>query len=200
MSTPLPAPSPVSVPPDERDRWFAERVQPHESALRTWLRARFPSLTDVDDIVQESLVRVWKSPKANAELQDPKSYLFTVARNAALDLFRRRRVVPLEPLANIRPDSVLEERPSIPDTLNCAQELALLHEAIALLPDRCRTIMTLQKIHGRTNRQIAEQLGLSVHTVNAQMVIGLMRCRDYLRERGVLRGKPPVRAPQDASA
>ena len=41
------------------------------------------------------------------------------------------------------------------------------------------------------HREIADRLGISINTVNAQMVIGLMRCRAYLRERGVLRGQQP---------
>ena len=49
--------------------------------------------------------------------------------------------------------------------------------------------MTLNKPYGLSNREIAERLGISLHTVNAQMVNGLIRCRDYLRERGVLRGR-----------
>lgn len=46
------------MPPDvspEVSRWFATEVQPHRPALRAWLLARFPTLPDVDDIVQESL-------------------------------------------------------------------------------------------------------------------------------------------------
>ncbi|MBI4625089.1 MAG: RNA polymerase subunit sigma-24, partial [Verrucomicrobia bacterium] len=40
-------------PDSELFRWFAEEVQPHEAALRTWLHGRFPDLKDVDDVVQD---------------------------------------------------------------------------------------------------------------------------------------------------
>jgi DNA-directed RNA polymerase specialized sigma24 family protein len=49
--------------------------------------------------------------------------------------------------------------------------------------------MTMQKLHGLSNLEIEERLGLSVNTVNAQLVIGLARCRRYLLARGVLRGR-----------
>ena len=187
--SPPPIPTVADPALPDRDRWFTEQVQPHEASLRTWLGLRFPALTDIDDLVQESLVRVWRSPRTVAQLSNPRSFLFTIARNAAMDCFRRRRVVPLEPLLADASESVPEERPSIPEALNSAQELALLHEAIAALPARCRTIMTLQKIHGKANAEIARELGLSIHTVNAQLVNGLIKCRQYLKERGVLRGR-----------
>jgi DNA-directed RNA polymerase specialized sigma24 family protein len=47
------------APPDaELARWFAEEVQPHEPALRAWLRSRFPTLGDADDLVQEAYARL----------------------------------------------------------------------------------------------------------------------------------------------
>ena len=45
-------------PPPDSDRWFAAEVQPHEAMLRAWLRARFPTLGDTDDLVQETYSRV----------------------------------------------------------------------------------------------------------------------------------------------
>jgi len=41
----------TALPPDDA-RWFAAAVQPHDAALRGWLRTRFPALGDIDDIVQ----------------------------------------------------------------------------------------------------------------------------------------------------
>ena len=83
-----------------------------------------------------------------------------------------------------------EDRPNVSEVVSRAQEFEVLRQAINALPERCREIMTLQKIQGQSNAEIATRLGISIHTVNAQMVTGLMRCRDYLKARGILRGKP----------
>ena len=178
------------MPPQdiESARWYDEEVRPHAAALRAWLRAQFPSLLDPDDLVQESYLRLLRMRESGGSVVNTRAFLFTTARNVALDLVRRDRVVTMESLVTAAPSSVIEVRHDVAESVSRAQEIEILHEAIRALPDRCREIVTLQKIHALSNREIAERLGLSVNTVNAQMVIGLMRCRAYLRERGVLRG------------
>ena len=42
-------------------RWFREQILPHEEMLRAWLRARFGSQLDLDDILQEAYVRVCRA-------------------------------------------------------------------------------------------------------------------------------------------
>lgn len=177
------------MPPQDLEtaRWYDEEVRPHAAALRAWLRAQFPSLVDPDDLVQESYLRLLRA-RGSGTIANTRAFLFTTARNVALDLVRRNRVVATEALVTAAPSSVIEERHDVAESVSRAQEIEILHEAIRQLPERCREIVTLQRIHGLSNRQIGERLGLSVHTVNAQMVIGLMRCRAYLSERGVLRG------------
>ena len=50
----------------EQSRWFALEVQPHEPALRAYLRSRFPLLQDFDDVIQETYTRLLreKGPEA----------------------------------------------------------------------------------------------------------------------------------------
>ena len=43
---------------DDDARWFSVHVQPHDAALRAWLRGRFRALGDTDDVVQETYSRV----------------------------------------------------------------------------------------------------------------------------------------------
>ena len=78
------APS-VSSPCNHSERWFHHEILPHEPMLRAWLRAKFPSLTDPDDLVQETFSRVLQA-RGTAPIASAKAFLFTTARNLALDL------------------------------------------------------------------------------------------------------------------
>lgn len=174
----------MSPPPSDHARWFAEEVQAHEPALRAYLRGKFPSLPDLDDLVQETYARLLRANQAGA-VRSAKAFLFTTARNVAFDFFRRKRVVSLEGTAEIDRLYVLDEKPGVAETVCQEQELDLLLDAIRALPDRCREVLTLRKIYGLSHREIAARLGIAERTVNAQVAIGLLRCRDYLRARGV---------------
>jgi RNA polymerase sigma-70 factor (ECF subfamily) len=167
-------------PPDsEHARWFADHVQPHEPILRAWLRSRFASEADLDDVVQESYVRLLRA-RERGEVSSPKAFLFAVARNLALDRFRHRQAVPTESLAENEALSVLEENGNTPEIIARNQELELLTEAIQSLPDRCRQIFTLRKVYGLSQAEIAQQLGVSENTVSAQLTIGVKKCMAFM--------------------
>lgn len=175
-------------PPDaEQSRWFSEEVHPHEPALRAYLRGSFPTLQDIDDLVQEAYARLLRARNAG-EVGHPRAYLFATARNAALDLFRRGKIVSIEGIAEIEQLSVLDAGPDAAEQASHDQEIDLLRDAIGSLPSRCREILTLRRLHGRSHREIAQALGISEHTVNAQLAIGVLRCRQYLKAHGVLKG------------
>ena len=187
---PVSPPSTTSAQSSSADaaRWFAEEVQPHESSLRNWLRGRFPWLTDVDDLVQESYARLFRA-RGRGNVVHARSFLFATARNAAFDLARRERVVAIEGVADIEALSVLEDRPGVAEALNHEQEIEILAQAINALPKRCRLVLKLRKLRGLSHREIAQRLGISEHTVNAQLGKGIALCREYLRERGVDEGR-----------
>ena len=185
----------VTMPPHtDHARWFSEEVQPHEPALRAYLRGRFPSLHDVDDLVQESYARILRAREiGTAKLS--RGYLFVTARNLALDAVRHANVVPMESLAEIDESSVIEMRPDAAEIASCNQELEILAEAIATLPKRCREICVLRRFRELSHREIALRLGIAENTVNAQLVIAMLRCRDYLRQRGVTSAGKGASAP-----
>ena len=172
------------MPPEfsEQERWFSENLQPHEAMLRAWLQSRFPSECDIDDILQESYLRVLKA-KERDEVHSPKAFLFATARNLAVDRVRRLNIFRAEALVENDVLSVLDESESISETISRNQELEILTEAIQALPDRCRRIFTLRKVYGMSQNDIAGKMGVSVHTVSAQLTIGVRKCTDYMELR-----------------
>lgn len=183
--------TPEHAPAVEQTRWFIEEVQPHEPKIRAWLHARFPSIGDVDDLIQETYLRVLRARNAG-KLEHPKAYLFATARNAALDRFRRNQVVSFERLADVSDSSVLVDATHASDASQREQDLDVLAAAIRGLPERCREILVLRKYHGLSHREIADRLGISPHTVNAQITVAMIKCREYFQARGLLQNPPHV--------
>ena len=157
-------------------------VQPHRPALRAWLLARFPTLPDVDDLVQETFARVYRA-RQSITIQSTRALLFATARNLALDAVRRQRVVAFEPFTD-NPDSpVLADGSDVVASVNKQQELELLTQAIQSLPQRCRQIFTLRTAYGFTARQIAEKLNVSESTVEKEMAKGIKACAAFFAAR-----------------
>ena len=182
-----PPPSPSTSALDQNTaRWFVEEVEPHEFRLRAWLAGRFPQLRDVDDVVQDTYVRLFRA-RRNGAIRSVQAFLFTAARSAALDVFRRQRTSAADSLYDGAGLSVLEDRPDAAESAAASQELEILAEAIRQLPHRCRQVFTLRKIYGLSQREVAAHLEISEHTVEVQMGKGARRCADYLRARGITR-------------
>src|ERR1044072_2602461 len=104
------------MPPPETDpaRWFAAEVHAHDGQLRAYLRGTYPTVRDVDDVVQESYLRTWKAKLAHP-IASTKSFLFEVARNLAIDLIRRRRSAPGESLAAFEDLAVMDDGADVVD-------------------------------------------------------------------------------------
>jgi RNA polymerase sigma factor (sigma-70 family) len=178
------------MPPSEHARWFAEEVQPHEPALRAYLQARFPSLPDHDDIVQETYTRLLRTKDAGG-VRYTKAFLFTAARNVAFDLFRRRGASPTEAVTDLAELAVLAEQPGAAEQVDQRYELEVLADAVRALPDRCRQVIMLRYLDSLSYKEIALQLSISPETVKVHMAKGMRRCAAFFAERGLLEIAPP---------
>ena len=181
-SSPVPAVS--SSTETNQNRWFAEEVQPHDSVLKAYLRSTYPAVRDVEDVVQESYLRVWKA-RAVHPIASAKAFLFQVARRLALDIARRHLASPVKGVTDLAELSVLDASPSAADIASTREEVDLLAEAIHQLPARCREIVVLRKNQCVPQKEIARRLNLSEQTVQVQVYRGVKRIAAYLRSRGV---------------
>lgn len=139
---------------------------------------------DVDDLVQESYLRLWKA-RAVQPIQSARAFLFEVARRLAIDLVRRGRSTPIDQEVDLSSLPIQDARPGVFETVSRNEKIHLLADAIDTLPRKCRAIFVLRRLKGVPQRDVAARFGLSERTVEVQVARGLRRCEDYLRERGV---------------
>ncbi len=170
------------VPSLERHRWFLDEIHAHGPALKSYLAHSFPTArSEVDDLVQESFLRIWKTRTA-VPVRCAKAFLFRVARNVTLDLLRRKCSSPVRPVGNLDAMSVLEDGRGVPESLVAAERIERLAAGLATLPPRGRTIIMLCKFHGLSAREVAAQLGISEKTVEEHIYRGMKRLGAVVRQ------------------
>lgn len=174
------------MPPPNVDqaRWFSEEVQAHEGSLRAYVRTSFPAVRDVDDVVQESFLRIWRA-RAGQPVRFARAFLFRIARNIAVDLVRRNRIAPFEAVRDLEALPVSTSGPDAATAADDQQKLAMLANALDALPARCREVVILRKLESVPQKEVARRLGIAEKTVEAQLARGIARCEDYLRKHGV---------------
>lgn len=188
-SAALPAP-PCAFPPEERTRWFMAEVHPHEGLLKRWLRRRFPTLLhDIDDIVNDAHVRLWKRI-ARRPIQFPRSFLFVTARNVAINRVNKASSAPFTSVGELDSLEVLAESSNGAD-LTCRQEeIELLMQAIEQLSPRTREVYMLRQLERLPHKEIASRLGISTNTVEIHISRANKCCEQFLRDHGVIEDTP----------
>jgi RNA polymerase sigma-70 factor (ECF subfamily) len=159
----------------ETINWFEHCVLVYEGQIRSFLRHYFAEGNDIEDCIQETYARLLEmTPEARASVRQWHAFVFTTARNVGLNMLRRRRVISLDAVAELEASDVfVDSTPTTFEEVNARQELALLRKAIAALPERCRQVFTLRKVHGLPQREIARQLGISENTVEQHVAKGV---------------------------
>jgi RNA polymerase sigma-70 factor (ECF subfamily) len=172
---------------------FRELVEPYRRALEVHCYRMLGSLQDAEDVVQETLVRAWRSFGSFERRSSVQTWLYRIATNACLDELRRRprRPLTVEPF----PDERLEEAespvvdPAARYALREGMELAFL-TVIQRLPGRQRAVLIFRDVLGWTAPEVASLLGASVASVNSALQ----------RARATLDRELPVSAPESSGS
>jgi RNA polymerase sigma-70 factor (ECF subfamily) len=132
------------------------------------------------EIVQEVFVNVWEKRKSVDLEKSPKSYLSTSVRNRCLNYLRDRKkyspdILEMESIGSDEEYIELDEL--IGDELKNK-----IDKATGELPDKCREIFLLSRIENKKYKEIADELNISVKTVEAQMSKALKLMREKLAD------------------
>lgn len=157
----------------------------NEGGLRRHLRRYCARVEDIDDVLQETFLRGFAAD-LRSEIQQPKAYLYQIARNIALDRLRRNAVAPMESLEDLGGSSIILDDKQVlaDDWLDGRQKLSLFAKAVAQLPAQCRKAFMMRHAEGLPYKQIATRMNISVSAVEKHVTLGLVKCDAYLRAHG----------------
>ena len=134
----------------------------HRSELLKYASRIVRDHASAEDVVQEAWLRFSERSGQPSGIAQPRAYLFTIVRNLALNWVSRasaRSQVPLSPaLAEI----VAADTPTAENILYHRDQLRVLTEAVAELPERSRRVFVMYRLDGLTLQDIADRLGLSL--------------------------------------
>jgi RNA polymerase sigma factor (sigma-70 family) len=173
----------------EQDRRISEVVSREQSRLRRFIRRRVPDPRDVEDILQDVFYELVEANRLLMPIDHVAGWLFRVARNRIVDLFRKRKpenftdvAAPSEDGEYLRFEDVLPSPDAGPDALYARQ--ALLDElelAVSELPEDQRAVFVAHEIEGRTFKEISEETGVGVNTLLSRKRYAVLRLRESLR-------------------
>ncbi len=150
---------------------FSELAGKYTEPLRLYIQSICANATDAEDICQESLRKAYMSVcQYNPEYQF-KTWIFSIARNTAIDHLRRRNSFSTVKLAESDEPSVeVPETESSPeDNMIDDQSYDLFIRSIAALPDRYRRIAELRLLHDYAYQEIADELSMPLNTVRTRI-------------------------------
>lgn len=176
---------PCELPEAETEQWFHREVRAHESMLKHWLRRKFPSLRDIDDLVHDAYIRLWKRHRRR-RIESSKSFLFTVARNLAINNLRRHDISPISDVGDFETLEVIADGPMGAELACRREETELLLEAIDQLSPRTREVFLLRKFEQLSYADISLRLKISLATIEHHISRANKRCEKFLRDRGVI--------------
>lgn len=164
-------------------RVFGEFFRDHYARLCTFAHSFVKDPDEAEEVVQQVFIQLWEK-RLHVDIQlSVQAYLFRAVRNSCLNKIRHEQV--RRAYADEQ-QALAAESPSASGLAFKNELQEQIYKAIEKLPEQCRLIFRLSRYEELKYAEIAEQLGISVKTVENQMGKALRILRNELQEYLVL--------------
>ncbi|MDP1788782.1 MAG: sigma-70 family RNA polymerase sigma factor [Rhodoglobus sp.] len=186
------------MPPQdpEQARWFADEVQPHDAALRSYLRGKFPGHPDIEDLVQETYVKAFAAFAQYTQGTNLKAWLYRIQTNTFINTYRKNQRNPYQGTIDDLEDWQFGNAESATaTTTRSAEAEAIDHlpdsavkDALQAIPEDFRLAVYFADVEGFSYQEVADIMKTPVGTVMSRLHRGRRMLRDlladYARDRG----------------
>ena len=149
----------------------------YKSALKYFISSYVVDSRDVEDVCQETFLRTYKS-SLDKHIQQPKSFMFRVAKNLIISDFRKASTQLNEYVEDI---DLIESRvdlDNLEENALAQEKLGIMCETIASLPNKCRQAVVMRKVYGLSTKDIAKRMNISTITVSNYITKGMCAYND----------------------
>lgn len=125
-----------------------------------------------EDIVEEAFIKIWERHSGFSHPQVIKTWLYTTVRNACINTLKEREIKERH-ADNIAYENQDAHEPGHLNNMIIAEVVADVHAVLEVLPRECRRIFKMLYVGGKSTRQVADELKLSISTVKNQKARGI---------------------------
>jgi RNA polymerase sigma factor (sigma-70 family) len=171
----------------EQDHLISQALERDRPRLRSFIRKHVADTGEAEDILQDVFYELLEAYRLMKPVEHVTAWLFRVARNRMIDLFRRSKPSSLN-----NPVSAEEEADTLEDLLPSADAgpeaayarsllLDALDEALEELPEAQREVFIAHELMGQSFKDISAETGLSVNTLLSRKRYAVLHLRESLQ-------------------
>jgi RNA polymerase sigma factor (sigma-70 family) len=173
----------------EQERQISKIITRERSRLRNFIRRRVPDPSDAEDIVQEVFYELVEANRLLMPIEHVTGWLFRVVRNRITDLFRKKKPESFSGAAVEGEDGeVLQIEDLLPSPDAGPEALYVRHVlleelelALDELPEEQRDVFVAHELEGRSFKEMAAEIGVSVNTLLSRKRYAVLHLRERLQ-------------------
>lgn len=150
--------------------------------LKRFISRHLLASNDIDDIAHEAFLRAYEAEKQR-KIDQPSAFLFRIARNLIFSQAKKKSHKITDYIEDFEHEDVLMIDESLEENIMAQQKLGIICEAVASLPPQCRRVFLLKKVYGLSHKEIAENMGIAVSTIEKHLSKAIRDCNHVLKQR-----------------
>ena len=175
--------------PEQREETrFEDIYLSYFSKMKYFAKEYVISEENAENIVQDVFVELWENKEMLNMHMNLIAYLFTTIKNKCLNHLRHKLVVQ-ETASKLQEEYTISLRMNLDsleafdNNLFSDQDIEkIISRALDTLSEKCRTIFIMSKIEGKKQKEIAQELNISINTIETQMGIAYKKLRIELKD------------------
>lgn len=167
---------------------FAEAYISYYSRMKRFAQEYVIREEDAENIVHDIFTELWEKKLEFSSHINLNGYIFVILKNRCID-FLRRKTTEQQAINKMQEEYLqtlklkFESLEALDSKLLAEPDIdTIIQNAIDSLPEKCRQIFVMNKIEGKKQKQIAQELNISVNTVESQMAIAYKKLKETLKD------------------